>query len=496
MHCKPYYLASLLLLILSGCYKSYDIVADVTPPGEVKNLSIEKRDVDVAVTWTPPSDKDLIAYQVSLYYADNQGQVMLVDRPKDSAGYTFRHLAAGNYYLKVRTRDKQNNLSDGDTLHFSFLSKAPVNVKHINAAIYWNVVHVSWDSLTDKDFKTTVDGQSIIEPVDSVIVEVDSIFQRVAVKANATSVVVPDLPDGYHYIKVYTHGTSGYYSAEYVQSFPKVTFGEKFVRVKGGGFDFYIAKYEVTAAEFKDFIVNEMGITQEYGVYKADNSKVEDTAWFKWWYGTDPTERPYFYMMGFNTWEFSYGPGGWISNRYAPEDAFGRVSWEGAMLYSLIKYNGRCPTKEEWLYAAKGGPLSNGYDYAGGNDPDAVGWWGFPPGSNTFLNPPGKKNPNELGIYDMSGNASEILYELGIGDPGTLGTIQIIGGSMGPIHFWGNEGEDFGPDNTLKPKLSDPEIIKNTGLNQNSFAWRIGIRVLIPHGEIVKLPFNRFKYEF
>src|SRR5690606_29540170 len=99
------------------------------------------------------------------------------------------------------------------------------------------------------------------------------------------------------------------------------------------------------------------------------------------------------------------------SRRYPDANAFGRCTWEGAMLYCLVKYNGRLPTQEEWLYAAKGGAQSMGYDYAGSNDPDEVGWWGWP-GGEIFLLQPGLKKPNELGIYDLSGNASEMLYDL------------------------------------------------------------------------------------
>ena len=135
-----------------------------------------------------------------------------------------------------------------------------------------------------------------------------------------------------------------------------------------------------------------------------------------------------------------------------------------------------------------------GYDYAGSNDPDEVGWWGWA-GGEIFLHAPGQKKPNELGIYDLSGNASEMLYELDDNGSASLGKVKIAGGSSGPIHFWGNEGEDFGPDNTLKPTLSSNEIIKSTGLPQRDAFWRMGIRVVIPAEELEKKPFNRFKYE-
>jgi len=66
----------------------------------------------------------------------------------------------------------------------------------------------------------------------------------------------------------------------------------------------------------------------------------------------------------------------------------------------------RVPCVDEWLYAARGGNKSKGYKYSGSDDIDDVAWYS----GNSSHKPhaSGLKKPNELGIYDMSGNWAEI----------------------------------------------------------------------------------------
>ena len=86
------------------------------------------------------------------------------------------------------------------------------------------------------------------------------------------------------------------------------------------------------------------------------------------------------------------------------------VSWEDCQkfigkLNHITGKNFRLPTEAEWEYAARGGKKSRGYQYSGSNNLSAVAWCWDNSDDRTY--PVGTKQPNELGIYDMSGNVGE-----------------------------------------------------------------------------------------
>ena len=86
------------------------------------------------------------------------------------------------------------------------------------------------------------------------------------------------------------------------------------------------------------------------------------------------------------------------------------VSWNDCQTFlrklnAMTGKNFRLPTEAEWEFAARGGNRSRGYQYSGSNVLSDVAWYDDNSGMKTHN--VGTKAPNELGIYDMSGNVRE-----------------------------------------------------------------------------------------
>ena len=146
----------------------------------------------------------------------------------------------------------------------------------------------------------------------------------------------------------------------------------------------------------------QMGATSEQGSdAEADEKPVHSVTLSDFYMGKyEVTQAQWKAVMGKN-------PSHFTGDDNLPVE---RVSWEDVQefiqkLNTLTGKTYRLPTEAEWEYAARGGKKSQGYKYAGSNTVRGVAWYGENSGNQTH--PVGQKQPNELGLYDMSGNVWE-----------------------------------------------------------------------------------------
>ena len=173
---------------------------------------------------------------------------------------------------------------------------------------------------------------------------------------------------------------------------------------------FYIGRYEVTQKEW----IEVMGSNPSK--FKGDDLPVETVSWYdsiEYCNQRSVTEglKPYYNID---------------KNKKDPnnENDIDDIKWTVTLNRDANGY--RLPTEAEWEYAAGGGQMSKSYTYSGSDDIDTVasyfknsgdkeltGLWSWPviEQNHNKTKPIGIRVPNELGLYDMSGNVREWCWD-------------------------------------------------------------------------------------
>ncbi|MDF1547049.1 MAG: SUMF1/EgtB/PvdO family nonheme iron enzyme [Bacteroidales bacterium] len=176
--------------------------------------------------------------------------------------------------------------------------------------------------------------------------------------------------------------------------------------------DFKIGKYEVKNSEFVAFL-------NDYGndVVKTGEGNAGEKLFYENNIGG--------IIKSGNSWICSTGKSNYPAVQITFFGAKKFAEWYGARLI----------TDDEWEFAARGGNLSEGFNFAGSNLLHEVGWYGYGdefanaanPNNNMYggqgTHEVGQLLPNELGIYDMSGN----VYEW-VNDPSATGNYERLRG--------------------------------------------------------------------
>lgn len=334
--------------------------------------SIQDEDFTILVSWDAVSHAE--SYDVYRSSNSSSGFTKVAEGVTSTTWDDATPLAGNNYYRVYAVGHGLTSPASNTTPSVNYALEAPQNV----VATYdenMGVITVFWNPVPHAEtYDVYKDGTLFAEDV------------------STTSVTdnTPGLGNKSYYVKAKRQNLE----SESSNTANIFIHASDVTKVTVNGVDIFMVK--VSGGTFQ------MGATSEQGSDAYSNEKpVHQVTLSDYYIGeTEVTQELWQAVMGSNPSYFN------TSNQLPVE----RVSWTDCQTFitKLNQLTGkqfRLPTEAEWEYAARGGNKSNGYKYSGSNDIGVVAWYDENKGWMTHN--VRTKAPNELGIYDMSGNVWE-----------------------------------------------------------------------------------------
>ena len=415
--------------------------------------------------WIPSIDPDGDAVTYNLYFGTNVASPNyqpLVASGLTTASYTFTELLQDQqtYYWRVVAVDGFNGQSvthDGtiNTWEFTvenYVADPPIATNLVspeNAASNVSFeVFFKWDPATDKDnAPLTYDIYADKNPNPQI---------RVATDLSTTMYTHVFEEYGQHYWRVVVKDGTGllddYPTFSFTTWDTEPSLNVEMVDIEGGSFmmgqsdmqdvhipqfniyddvrdenpahevfldDYKISKYEITNRQYVSFLntivantslINSVRAHRRYSFpYRNVTYNGRELCQV---FDATRTDRPVGYEETYDS------PIIWNGTSFELDTQFENhpvrfMYYQGALWFSKWLGNFRLPTEAEWEYAAIGGKQSQGYTYSGSDNHQevAVHNIGAPIDTPLYTSPIGSLLPNELGIYDMTGNVQEICED-------------------------------------------------------------------------------------
>ena len=334
--------------------------------------TIQEEDFTINVSWDAVSHAE--SYEVYRSSSSSSGYIKVASGITATTWNDATPLVGNNYYRVYAVGNGLTSPASNTTTVINYALEAPQDV----VATYdenMGVITVFWNPVPHAEtYDVYKDGTLFAEDV------------------STTSVTdnTPGLGNKSYYVKAKRQNLE----SESSNTANIFIHASDVTKVTVNGVDIFMVK--VSGGTFQ------MGATSEQGSDAYSNEKpVHQVTLSDYYIGeTEVTQELWRAVMGSNPSYFN------TSNQLPVE----RVSWTDCQTFitKLNQLTGkqfRLPTEAEWEYAARGGNKSNGYKYSGSNDIGVVAWYDENKGWMTHN--VRTKAPNELGIYDMSGNVWE-----------------------------------------------------------------------------------------